>query len=294
MRGIEAFVAVMASGSMTGAAKHLGIGQPAITRLIRDLEAVLGFAVFERNGPRITPTRNGVQFFEDAQRLMTNYKQVADRAAALRDTRIRSLTIAATPTMAAGLLPIILAGLNIDLPACVSVNTMGAEHLAQAVQSGAVDYGICALPLAHAGVECLVSHRAALVAVVPRDSAVTRVTYQMFAQSRLLTLGNSYRIRHKIDAAFGRAGITPQKELTTNSSLNAILAARAGLGIAIVDPVSALGVAIEGVKTVPLQEDIPYEFGLFHRAGQEVSSTTTQLIEGFAQASQALLPPAGS
>lgn len=49
-RQIEAFRAVLSTGTMTAAADLMGITQPAISRLIRDLEAEIGIALFERAG----------------------------------------------------------------------------------------------------------------------------------------------------------------------------------------------------------------------------------------------------
>lgn len=48
-RQLEAFSAVMTVGSITGAGQMLNRSQPAVTRLIRDLEDELGFQLFERN-----------------------------------------------------------------------------------------------------------------------------------------------------------------------------------------------------------------------------------------------------
>ena len=47
-RQIEAFEAVMKTGSMTLTGKLLFITQPAVSRLIIELEAELGFKLFER------------------------------------------------------------------------------------------------------------------------------------------------------------------------------------------------------------------------------------------------------
>ncbi|RQW63705.1 LysR family transcriptional regulator [Vibrio viridaestus] len=288
IRGIQAFVAVMASGSMTGAAKQLGIGQPVITRVIRDLEAVIGFPVFERNGPRISPTPKGLRFFEEAQRLLVGYEQLADRAASIRDEHVRSLTIAATPTMAAGLVPKILSLMNNELPDTVSLITLDAERLAQALLSGTVDYGVSALPLSHDGLECLAMTQSKLVAVVPENDAIDIATFDLFEQRRLLTLANSFRIRHKIDMVLNEKGIKPQHVMTTNHSLNAISAAKEGLGIAVVDPVSAFGIANQGIKVIPTEAEIVYEWGLFHRVGVEESRTATLLRESFIQVSKAI------
>ena len=281
VRGIEAFVAVMASGSMTAAAKRLGIGQPVITRLVRDLEAVLGFTLFERNGPRISPSPKGVQFYEDAQRLLTSYAQVAQRAANLREERLQSLTLAATPAMSAGMVPPMLRALGGQLPRAVSLPTMDAEHLVQALQAGEADYAISALPLSHAGLDCLAQAQSILVAVVPEGHPDGTISLERFRETRLLSVGNSYRIRHRIDAAFGDQGVVPMAELTTNSSLNAMLAARAGLGIALVDPVSAKGIGLHGVKTLPLDVEIPYEWGLFRSTRPGVEEVEAALVSAF-------------
>jgi len=63
-RQLEAFVAVMSIGSMTGVAHALRKSQPVVTRLIQDLESELGFPVLHRNGPRIAPTEEGSALFE--------------------------------------------------------------------------------------------------------------------------------------------------------------------------------------------------------------------------------------
>ena len=75
-RTLEAFQAAMSCGSMTGAARQLGIGQPTVTRMVRDLETSVGFQLFHRNGPRITPTDRGLRFHEEVQRLTAGMHQI--------------------------------------------------------------------------------------------------------------------------------------------------------------------------------------------------------------------------
>ncbi|MFY0635230.1 MAG: LysR family transcriptional regulator [Vannielia sp.] len=288
IQDLRVFASVVANGSMTGAAKQLQIGQPAVTRTIKDLEAAVGFSLFERNGPRISPTAKGLSFFEDAQQVLASFQQVSTRAAALREERLQSLTLVATPAMAAGLMPALLHGLGEMLPPNIGLPTMDAEHLAHALHVGAADFGICSKPLAHADLECLRSATSSLVAILPPGLDDTSLDLARLNHTRLLTVGNSYRIKHAISAALADQGIEPQAELTTNSSLNAIVAARAGLGIAIVDPVSAYGVGVSGAKVVPLQTEIRYEWGLFRRSGGLGSELETRLCESFCDASKSL------
>src|SRR5205807_6797550 len=49
-RQVEAFRAVMTTGSVTLAATTMHVTQPAVSRLIRDLERALKLVLFERRG----------------------------------------------------------------------------------------------------------------------------------------------------------------------------------------------------------------------------------------------------
>jgi DNA-binding transcriptional LysR family regulator len=56
LRQVEAFRAVFMTGSMTAAGDLMAISQPAVSRLIRDLEAMTGLRLFNRRGTSISPT----------------------------------------------------------------------------------------------------------------------------------------------------------------------------------------------------------------------------------------------
>ena len=56
LRQIEAFRAVMLTGSVVGAAKFMNVTQPGVSRTIGLLELHLGYALFERRGRRLIPT----------------------------------------------------------------------------------------------------------------------------------------------------------------------------------------------------------------------------------------------
>lgn len=105
IRQLEAFAAVMTSGSVTAAGRLLGRSQPAITRLIQELESEIGFALFARSGPRVSPTERGFLLYEEVEHALVGLQQIRARAAEIAREENRSLQIAATPALAAGLLP---------------------------------------------------------------------------------------------------------------------------------------------------------------------------------------------
>ena len=108
-RQIEAFRAVILTGGMTAGGEMLGVSQPAISRLVRDLETELGLKLFERNGAHIVPTAEALILYQDVERLFVGSDRIRDSARAIRDRRSGSLRIAevyqrvnATPSALAG------------------------------------------------------------------------------------------------------------------------------------------------------------------------------------------------
>ena len=55
-RQMECFRELMVAGTVTAAAKALGISQPSASSLITNLERELGFALFKRTKGRLVPT----------------------------------------------------------------------------------------------------------------------------------------------------------------------------------------------------------------------------------------------
>ncbi len=64
---IEAFLEIMRHRSLTEAARGLGLTQPAMSRRLKELEAILGVQLLERDrrGVRITP--QGARFLHHAE-----------------------------------------------------------------------------------------------------------------------------------------------------------------------------------------------------------------------------------
>jgi DNA-binding transcriptional LysR family regulator len=68
LAAMEAFVRVVDAGSFSAAAKQLRIGQPAVSKIIAQLEDRLGVRLLMRSTHRLTPTEAGHSFYERARR----------------------------------------------------------------------------------------------------------------------------------------------------------------------------------------------------------------------------------
>ncbi|MEO4046805.1 LysR family transcriptional regulator [Pseudomonas sp. CAU 1711] len=75
---LKVFLAVAQAGSISTGAARLHISQPAVTREIRELEANLGLALFERHPRGVTPTEGGLRLQQFAERIFA-LEQAAER-----------------------------------------------------------------------------------------------------------------------------------------------------------------------------------------------------------------------
>ncbi|KFI29661.1 LysR family transcriptional regulator [Paenirhodobacter enshiensis] len=84
IRQLRYFIAAAESGTVSGAALALSISQSSVTEAIRDLEADLGVALFERHPRGLEITQKGHQFLRHAQGILSS---IADaRQAVVSDT----------------------------------------------------------------------------------------------------------------------------------------------------------------------------------------------------------------
>src|SRR5262245_29868817 len=73
-RHLRAVLAVAENRSFIAAAAQLKTSQPALTRTIRNVEEVLGVALFERSTRRVQITPAGQQFLGVAERVLSDLR----------------------------------------------------------------------------------------------------------------------------------------------------------------------------------------------------------------------------
>ena len=70
LAAMEAFVVVVDTGSFSGAARRLNVGQPAVSKLVAQLEDRLGVKLLLRTTRGLTATEAGLNYYERARRTL--------------------------------------------------------------------------------------------------------------------------------------------------------------------------------------------------------------------------------
>ena len=105
LRHIRTFVNVAEMGTVSKAAVHLHVAQPALSRQIASLEEELGLKLFDRVGRRLLLTSEGEQLLNDCRGLLNYARAVGEQAQVLRRGDVGVLRVSASPHLIEGIFP---------------------------------------------------------------------------------------------------------------------------------------------------------------------------------------------
>lgn len=100
LAAMEAFVLVVDTGSFSAAARRLNLGQPAVSKMVAQLEDRLGVKLLARTTRGLTPTEAGLNFYERARRSIEEADEAELSARTARSSLTGRLQICAAVTFA--------------------------------------------------------------------------------------------------------------------------------------------------------------------------------------------------
>ena len=281
-RQIDAFRSVFQTVSMTAAGALMGITQPAVSRLIRDLEAEIALTLFDRSAGKLTPTPDAVALFREVQRSYQGLERVARAAAELGRRREGELRIAASVAPSFYGLPPVLTRFRAAWPGVrVSLHTASSPEVLNLVAMRHHDLGVAVLPAEGPGVtiEALPVQNAVCVLHAGHPLAARRVVRANdLAGVPMLMISDYSYLRQRIMQNFAEAGVEP--DIVFESSFSAPICAMVAqnAGVSVLDPLTARAYAGETLVIRPFEPAVPYELKLVLQAGQPRSDRAEAFI----------------
>jgi len=100
MAAMQAFVLVVDTGSFSAAARRLNVGQPAVSKLIAQMEERLGVKLLVRSTRGLTATEAGLNYYERARRAIVEADEAELAARGAGTSLTGKLRVAAAVTFA--------------------------------------------------------------------------------------------------------------------------------------------------------------------------------------------------
>ena len=265
-RQLGIFRAIMLHSNLGRAADVIGSSQPTLSRELARLEQVLGFALFDRVAGRLRPTVRALALMQEVERSFVGLDQIAQRALALRTQAGGRLHLACLPALAHALLPRALVHFHQAHPqASVTVVPLESPWLEQALSEQRYDLGLGETTEAPPGVALMPLLQMNEVAVLPAHHSLCRKRVLRpadFANQPFVSLADGDPYRRAIDTMFEQAGVQRASLLETASAVAVCALVQHGLGLAIVNPLTAAAMAGPQLVVRPLQVVIPFQVSL--------------------------------
>jgi DNA-binding transcriptional LysR family regulator len=284
LTALQALVAAVEDGSLRGAARRLGVSQPALTKMIRELEIELAAPLLVRTSQGVLPTAQGQVLFEHARKVSRELLTATDLIRQLGGDMRGELSIGVVPVALMLLIPETLRTFGRAFPG-IRLRVSEELYIAQLqrLRSGQVDIAVGGIPEGLASgefvTEELMSTR--MVVVVRKGSplAKARRLAQLADAPWVYTgTGNDTGYARQLFESHGLA--PPPVGAVVNSTLTLISLVGSGDYVGLMpQQIAQHPLAATYLRIVPTAEaGLPLRVGAIVRSNSVVSPAVRQFI----------------
>jgi DNA-binding transcriptional LysR family regulator len=244
LRQLQIFTAVADAGALAPAARRLRLSQPTLSEALRDLEAVLGVALFDRSARPLLLTAAGRALAPEAKELLQRAEMLQRRHA-----RRPRLSCGASVTLGNHILPPSVIAFRRRHPEVIVDLVIGnTAQVARLVLEREVQIGVVEGRVAHPDLSVTSWRQDALVIVAPPDHpALLEPTPEVLASLPWVLREPGSGTRESFDAWTAAWPTPPQIALTAGGNTAIIAAVAAGLGLSCLSGAAVAGEIARGV-----------------------------------------------
>lgn len=298
LRHLEVFRAIMAAGSVTGAARLLFTSQPTVSRELARMEQVTGLNLFEREGGRLMATAQALLLVDEVERAFIGLERIDRFAQAIRNFEQGRLSVSCLPLFSQTLLPLACQRFyQQHKGVSVCITAQESPLLEESLVAQQHDLGLTEVEQVPRGAVGELLFSADMVCVLPQGHPLrAKAVLQLsdFHEVDFINLASLDTYRQQLDQQFRAAGVNRRTVIETTSAASVCAMVRQGLGVAIINPLSGLEAGQAGLVMRRLNISVPYRVMLIrpeHRPASAVVAPFCTALRAQAQAMMAALTP---
>ncbi|NOZ10308.1 MAG: LysR family transcriptional regulator [Gammaproteobacteria bacterium] len=232
---LQAFLAIVTSGSFSLAAEALALTQPAVSKRVGALEGKLGVKLFHRIGRQISLTEAGEALLPRARHLLAEFEDTQRVISNLSGQIEGKLLVGTSHHIGLHRLPSVLRRFTEHYPdVTLELQFMDSEAACQRVARGELELGVVTLPPDPSPpLICQPIWDDPLHLVVAADHALVHhktIDISQLADIPAIMPGLQTYTRHILDQGLRQAGVTPTVAMSTNYLETIKMMVSVGLG----------------------------------------------------------------
>ena len=288
LRQLEAFRAVITSGSITHAAQNMHLSQPAVSKLIADLEHAIGFKLFIRTkGSALTATPEAEFFFHEVERSFIGIEGLKRTASNIRNLATGNLHIASLPALSFNFLPRVISEYHKRHPGVsIRLYTYSSSTVRQWVANQQFDVGLATRAHEISGVSSTTFLRSVGACVLPPGHRLADhdvIEPADLSGEPFISLMSGDQTRRRIDRVFEDAGVERALVVETQYAMTVCSLVMQGVGCSIVNPAAAADFIAQGLIVRRFRPRIEFEYMLHTPSLRPLSQSALRFIELMSQ-----------
>jgi|APDOM4702015159_1054818.scaffolds.fasta_scaffold04526_3 DNA-binding transcriptional LysR family regulator len=284
-RLIEAFKAMVECGTVSAAARSLRISQPAMSKLLVQLQDELKLLLFERQGGRLIPTAEAMSLMGSLDRAWRGVVELKEAAKDVRDMRRGRLTVVSFPSFAQTLLPTFIAQFSRKAnKATIALHSQSSLRVIDWTADGQADIGIAAILAPRPGVRVERLGKIGAVCALPVGHRLAQrklVRAEDLRGEAFISLADVDRSRSRVEAAFEPQAIERDIRLTTPQSALALALVANGAGVTVIDKAAASLADLARVVIRPFVPAVSFDLYMYHPANHAPSQLQEEFVHDF-------------
>ena len=243
LRQIDAFQAAMEFGSASAASEAMHISQPADSRLLSDLEATVGFQLFERRARGMVPTQDAHTLYEEVKRSFVGLDRIGRVASAIREKSAGTVRVIALSKYADGFVASIIGRFVRDNPGIlVELESAGTTAVVEGIVSQSFDVGIACATISDPLIVTEPLFETCAILALPADDPLLTndiVPLSALDRRRMVVLPENSEYGTVIRRGLRQAKVSPEIAGIARTHASLCRMVQAGAGLALVDQTAA-------------------------------------------------------
>ena len=292
IKGLKAFISVMATGSLVAAAREMNTSVSALSRQLSMLELELDLGLFTRDKKRLKPTGHAFALLPEVEKLIGNYEEIPAIAQEIKRLPSRRLRIGVMPRMATCIVePAIAKYLNTNPAADIIIEVQPRRHLERGLLEKTIDLGFGSIPANHENISVKsICQVPAVVMLHPQHnlSSNTSVALEDLANEEFIMMPPNTLLGRTMAEMLddSRLSMTSRLQVSQTSSCCNFVAN--GYGVSISDTMIPEAVR-SSIKLLPLRPRHLFDFGLLFLEGSNELKDANDIIEVIRQEAESFI-----
>ncbi len=261
LRQLELLRAVIRCQTTVGAARALGLSQPAVSNAIKHIETQLGFPLFERINNRLFPTQEARTLYQDSDSIFLMHTAFEAKVQDLKENKAGQIRIVATPPLGYSVIPPALRRFLAKRPKVrVLFDVRRLDTVVEQVENGVAELGFGLGRGDYPALQTEVLVETRMVCVFRPDHHLARKRFIEPADLKsepFIALERGTKMGIAVRESFMQAAEPYRFAVEVRYCNTACVLAESGVGVAVVDPFSAICSGRYDLEVRPFEPSTP-------------------------------------